>query len=203
MIFRTLVSGAALAVLTATLPALAAPVDAASCVTERAVYELPSEDGVFRAQFITARSAAFGASNLYFRMVSPQRTYWFTMNSSNGYGGYSLDPISDPYLPEAQEDGPRQMIDYITDWDDPNIVVQAERDARLAFYTLDADLNFIGLPQKGEPAIPYLMAPELGLELWYAPSELSEDDGPERDPMPRGLFRFTECLTETPEPAFP
>ncbi len=47
------------------------------------------------------------------------------------------------------------------------------------------------------------MAPELGLELWYAPGALSEDDGEARDPMPRGLFRYTECLAETPPPAFP
>ena len=69
----------------------------ANCPAERAVYTLKS-DPAFSAGFIPAKHFASMASNLYFWIKSPQRTYWFTFGIGNGYTGISLGPVGDPYI---------------------------------------------------------------------------------------------------------
>lgn len=177
--------------------AATAQATAAECPAERAVYTMASDEGSFSITFVPARSFASMASDLYVQLTTPQRDYWFALAMSMGYGGTSLLPVSDPYDDSARDDGPRQLLDRSEDGGSDIL-------PSLRFYALDAELNFADAPpMKGEPALPYLMAPELGLTLWYEPAALSEDAAAERDPMPRGLFRLTDCKDAAPPEAWP
>jgi len=194
--------GAAFAALAFT-PAMAAD-NFASCPYERAVYEMPSEDGMFRVSFVPGLHFASAASTLYMKFESPQRVYWFNFGMSLGYGGTSVNPVSDPYAEDARENGPRDLLPEGEGEDYIDAVNRTNTRNNLVFYTLDAELNLASdAPQAEEPAAPYLMMPELGMTLWYGPAELSDDESAMRDPMPRGTFRLVSCLDEAPPPAFP
>ena len=163
------------------LPALAqAPVAGpARCEAERAVYEMtaPDTDEIWRIGLVPARNMASIASDLYLKLTTPQRDYWFTFSVSQGYSGISVFPVTDPYA----ENGPRDLLgppfganpDSVTD---PDI------------------LNALRLLSRGEDAPPYIMLPEIGRALWYDAAALTEDEPADRDPMPRGVFRRTGCL---------
>lgn len=181
----------------APLPALAA-----ECPAERAVYGLETEDGPLELGFIPARSMATIASDLYLYLTTPQRTYWFTFSVSNGYSGMTLWPVSDPRGPDAEPDGPRQLLDLDAEGED---LAERQDVARsLRFYALDEDLTFWFVPPNtGEPAPHYVMMPEIGLTLWYSPKALTEDATADRDPIPRGIFQQTACLDEPRAPAWP
>ena len=73
------------------LPAMAqAPViGPATCEAERAVYEMtaPETDEVWRIGLVPARNMASIASDLYLKLTTPQRDYWFTFSVSQGYSG--------------------------------------------------------------------------------------------------------------------
>jgi hypothetical protein len=164
----------------------------ATCEAERAVYEMtaPDTDEVWRVGLVPARNMASIASDLYLRLTTPQRDYWFTFSVSQGYSGISVFPVTDPYA----EAGPRDLLgppfganaDGVTDHD----ILGA-----LRFLTLDAELNIAFEPPKsGEDAPPYIMLPEIGRALWYDAAALTEDETADRDPMPRGVFRRTGCL---------
>ncbi len=144
------------------------------------------------------------ASGLYMKFESPQRTYWFNFGSSMGYGGTSVNPVSDPYAEDARENGPRDLLPEGEGEDYVDTVNRTNTRNNLVFYTLDADLNFASdPPQIGEPAPAYLMLPEIGMTLWYGAAALSEDETASRDPMPRGTFRLVSCLEDAPPRAFP
>lgn len=183
----------------ATFPA--GPVRAdTSCPAERATYAMEAEEGTFSVSFVPARSHASMASDLYLRLTTPQRPYWFTLAMSNGYGGTTLLPISDPYHETAREDGPRNLLDA----EDVDAEAYGETLSNLRFYALDERLNIIDEPPASEePAPAFVMMPELGATLWYDPAVVSEDPAAERDPMPRGVFRFGACLDESPPQAWP
>ncbi len=175
---------------------------AEDCPAERAVYTMQSEYGEFRGQFIPSTHFASAASNLYFKLTTPQRPYWFRFASSNGYGGIAVIPIADPYAPEAEENGPADLLGEPED--EFGQVAQRELVATLRFLALDAELQETGNPPSGgDAAPPYLMMPEIGSTLWYAPRALTTDDTAERDPMPRGAFKLAECSPEAPGPAWP
>ena len=176
------------------LPALAqAPVAGpARCEAERAVYEMtaPDTDEIWRIGLVPARNMASIASDLYLKLTTPQRDYWFTFSVSQGYSGISVFPVTDPYA----DSGPRDLLgppfganaDGVTDRD----ILGA-----LRFLTLDAELNIaFEPPMSGEDAAPYIMLPEIGRALWYDAAALTEDETADRDPMPRGVFRRTQCL---------
>jgi len=168
-------------------PALSVP---APCPAERAIYEMRTESGDFAAGFVPARSSAGIASNLYFQLTTPQRSYWFKFAVANGYGGVSLVPISDPYAQAAATDGPREL--------------GAAETAAMGFYAFnDRLLALDAPPQAGEASPSYLMFPEVGAALWYGPAALSEGATDERDPMPLGMFQRTQCLVAPPAPAYP
>lgn len=192
-IMRSLAPAFCCLAISAACPAAA---ETAGCPSERAVYTLESGGDTFTIALVPARSYASMASDLYFKLTTTQRSYWFSLAMSQGYGGMTLLPVGDPYDESARNDGPRQLLDDDEGGDDllPS----------LRFYTLDASLAFIEEPPaKGEPAPAHVMAPELGLALWYNPALLSEDAGAERDPMPRGIFRLTTCLDAAPPKAWP
>lgn len=164
-----------------------------SCSAERAVYTLKS-DPAFTAGFIPAKHFASNVSNLYFRVTSPQRTYWFTFSVGVGYTGISLDPVGDPYV--AQGGDP----------DNGPVVLEPDETSRksLRIYPMDRDFTVREtLPSSGDPAPYAFFASELGSVLWYAPRDVTQDASAERDPMNRGVFILTGCLEQAPKPAFP
>lgn len=172
----------------------------AACPVERTTYAMETEDGDFSVSFVPARSYASMASDLYLRLTTSQRAYWFVLAMSSGYGGTTLLPVSDPYHETAREDGPRNLLDA----EDVDAEVHEETLSNLRFYALDETLNFIEEPPASEePAPAFIMMPELGVTLWYDPSAVSEDLTAERDPMPRGIFRFSACLDNAPPRAWP
>lgn len=191
------------AIIALSLPAAAyaqAPVvGPATCPVERAVYELKWEDETFRAAFIPARTHASIASDLYYRLTTPQRAYWFKFNVSQGYSGMTLFPVSDPYA----EGGPRDLLGQPYG-DSQEAAAATEILTSLRFYSLDSELTFLfEPPMRGEDAPAFVMTPEIGLTLWYSPAAISEDKSAFRDPIPRGLFRRTACLVAPPPEAYP
>lgn len=190
------------ALLLAATPAEAQTEAAPACVAERAVYSMLDEDGEFRITLIPSQNYASAASNLYLKLTTPQRSYWFTFSSSNGYGGTTLLPVSDPYASAAKGDGPKQLLPEAND----SFEEQAQREllATLRFIALDNDLKEqANPPLAGEQAPPYLLLPEIGSTLWYAASALSEDQAAQRDPMSRNAFKLVGCEDEAPPKAWP
>ncbi len=187
----------ALALVLAATPALAE-----DCPAERAVYAMHSDDyGDYRAEFIPTLHMATVASDLYLKLTTTQRTYWFGFSASNGYGGITLLPISDPYSASAKEDGPRDLLGEPAPEEEASFMRQL---AQLRFIALGSDLmEMESPPSSGNAAPPYLIMPELGTSLWYGALALTEDPEAERDPMPRGVFKLTECLKEAPAKAYP
>ena len=180
--------------------ALSMPILAAEdCPAERTLYALTGEEGRFEIGFLPSLHYASMASDLYLFLRTPQRSYWFTFSVSNGYGGMTLLPVTDPHRSDAQPDGPRQLLELGAD--DPEALDVIES---LRFYAMDEDFTFwFDPPNAGDPAPAYIMVPEIGLALWYGPSRLTDDPAAERDPMPRGVFQRVDCLDTIPEPAWP
>lgn len=164
-----------------------------SCPAERAVYTLKS-DPAFSAGFIPAKHHASTASNLYFWIMSPQRTYWFTFGTGVGYTGISLGPVGDPYVADGG------------DPDNGPVVIEPDETSHrsLHIYPLKRDLTVLeNPPSAGDPAPDALFAPEIGSVLWYSPRDVTLDETAERDPMARGVFLRSGCLDEAPKPALP
>lgn len=198
---RRLFCAVALSVLPGAALAQAPVVGPATCEAERAVYEMtaPDTDEVWRIALVPARSPAGIASDLYLKLTTPQRDYWFAFSVSQGYSGVSVFPVADP----DGEGGPRDLLapPFGANADgaaDPDIL------NALRFLSLDADLNVaFEPPVSGEEAPPYLMLPELGRALWYDAAALSGDPTADRDPMPRGVFKRAACLVAPRPPAGP
>lgn len=170
------------------------------CPVERVTYAMGTEDGDFSLSFIPARSYASMASDLYVRLETSQRSYWFVLAMSNGYGGMTMLPVSDPFQESARQDGPRHLLEE----DSVDGQIYAQTLANLRFYVLNEKFDFISEPPvSGDPAPAFIMMPELGATLWYDPAILSEDLAAERDPMPRGVFRIAGCRGNTPSEAWP
>lgn len=172
---------------------------AESCPAERAIYGFASEDGPMEIRLVPARHYASVASDLYLRLTTTQRSYWFGFSVSNGYSGITLLPVSDPTRADAEPDGPEDLLERLGEDGASDGLM-----ANLRFYALDEELGFLASPPvAGEPAPAYVMVPELGVALWYEPSALTDDPTAERDPMSRGVFRQVECLETAPELAWP
>jgi len=171
------------------------------CPVERALYELhePESDEVWRLGFVPARNMASIASDLYLRLTTPQRDYWFTFSVSQGYGGISVLPITDPYV----EPGPTSLL--APPYGDNQAGATSEDvGGWLRFLAFDAELGIADDPPvRGDEAPAHILLPELGQGLWYAASAFTSDAAADRDPMPRGLFARTGCLVVPPPPALP
>lgn len=196
MLCRSLLrlAASAFGVSLAVAPAVAHP-PALECSAEQAVYRLQTDDGLLEIGFIPATAFISAASDLYLYLTTTQRTYWFSFSVSNGYSGMTLHPVSDPSAASAQEGGPRELLqEYLEEDADP---IETEIWSSLRFYALDADMTFLFEPPlSGEPAPAYVMAPEIGLTLWYQPQALTEDTTADRDSIPRGIFPLVECLPQ-------
>jgi hypothetical protein len=164
-----------------------------NCSAERALYTLNS-DPAFTAGFIPALHSASMASNLYFWIKSPQRTYWFTFAVSNGYSGITLGPVGDPYVAAGDDpdNGPVEI----------DVGEFSRRDMRI--YPMRSDMTVLDTPPSaGDPPPPAMFAPEMGTTLWYDVRSVTLDATAQRDSMDRGVFLHTSCLGETPKPAYP
>ncbi|WP_116653819.1 hypothetical protein [Pelagibacterium sediminicola] len=183
---------AALCLLPLPAPAQAPVAGPASCEVERAVYEMtaPDTDEIWRIGLVPARHVASIASDLYLKLTTPQRDYWFTFSVSQGYSGISVFPVSDPYA----EDGPHDLLGPPFGAN-PKGITDPDVLGALRFLTLDTEFNVAFVPpMSGEDAPPYIMLPEIGRALWYDAAALTEDETADRDPMPRGIFKRTQCL---------
>lgn len=138
-----------------------------------------------------ARRHASEASQLYFRLRTPQRAWWFTFSAAQGYGGLTLWPVSDPTTPGAAADGPRELE---TNDQEPPIGIHP---LRRNFEVLEQ------APQLGAEAPEVLFAPGLGAALWYRPEQLAGDSQARREWMPRGVFEQVACLALPHSPAYP
>lgn len=174
----------------------------AGCPAERAVYTLATEGDEYAITLVPARTRAGFSSDLYLRLTTPQRDYWFVFEVAASQGNITLNPVGDPYASEARATGPANTIEaFRSRWPDAPM---DELPSLLRFYALDAELGFtLAQPQQGQPAPPWLLMPELNTALWYHLPALTDDPGAERDPMPRGIFRLTACLDTAPPAAFP
>ena len=174
----------------------------ADCPAERSEYTLVTEGDEFTITLIPARTRAGFSSDLYLRLTTPQRDYWFVFEVAASQGNITLGPVGDPYASDARETGPANTIEaFRSRWPDAPM---DELLSLLRFYALDAELGFtLAQPQQGQPAPAWLLMPELNTALWYHLPALTDDPGAERDPMPRGIFRLTACLDSTPPAAFP
>lgn len=164
-----------------------------ACPAERAVYTLNS-DPAFGAGFIPAKHFASMASNLYFWIKSPQRTYWFTLGVGVGYTGVSLGPVGDPYVAAGG------------DPDNGPVEIEPDEDSYryLRIYPMQRDLTVLENPPiAGDPAPHAMFAPEIGTLLWYSPRDATLDETAERDPMDRGVFIRSGCADAAPPPALP
>jgi hypothetical protein len=190
-ILRPLLLNVAAGFVAISLPAQAQAVPTA-CPAERAVYEMRTgdSDDVWRLDLVPARNMASVASDLYLRLATPERDYWFTFSVAQGYGGISILPITDPYV----EPGPRSLLD-----DDDDAIV-----GWLRFLALDANLDIPDdPPNRGEEAPAYIILPEIGVGIWYDPAAFTGEAGVVRDTMPRGVFRRSACLVAPPPQALP
>jgi hypothetical protein len=186
-----LLAAATLMLLPVTAWAQAPVVGPASCEAERAVYEMsaPDTDAIWRIGLVPARTTASIASDLYLKLTTPQRDYWFTFSVAQGYGSISVFPITDP----NRADGPRDLIGPPFGAN-PDGATDSDILGALRFLSLDAELNVAFVPpMRGEEAPPYIMLPEIGQALWYNAAALSDDPTADRDPMPRGVFKRTQC----------
>ena len=174
----------------------------ADCPAERSEYTLVTEGDEFTITLIPARTRAGFSSDLYLRLTTPQRDYWFVFEVAASQGNITLGPVGDPYASDARETGPANTIEaFRSRWPDAPM---DELLSLLRLYALDAELGFtLAQPQQGQPAPAWLLMPELNTALWYHLPALTDDPGAERDPMPRGIFRLTACLDSTPPAAFP
>lgn len=170
----------------------------ATCPAERAVYELrvPDSDDVWRIELVPAQNTRSIASDLYMKLVTPVRTYWFKFEVSQGYSGISVLPVTDPYSDTGSRDllGP-PFGDNPDGTQDPDVL------STLRFLVFDESLTVLFEPPvSGDEAPPLIMMPEIGQTLWYNTAALTDSAGADRDPMPRGMFKRTGCLVTPHRP---
>lgn len=176
-------------------------IDSAPCPAERAVYELRvlDSENVWKLALIPARNMASMASDLYLRLTTPQRDYWFTFNVAQGYGGVSVFPVTDPY----GQGGPRDLLapPY---GDNPDGVAGDAIGGWVRFLSFDANLSVtFDPPMRGAAAPSYIFLPEIGQGLWYAAADFTDDPAADRDLLPVGIFKQSACLVVPPPPALP
>lgn len=179
------------------VPVAAETAVAGSCPAERALYELRDAESeeAWKLRLVPARNMASIASDLYLNLVTPQRSYWFTFSVSQGYGGISILPVSDPHI----EPGPRDLLSG------PEGEARMEEiGGFLRFLAFDAALGIANdPPNRGDEAPRHILLPELGQGLWYSAAAFTDDPAADRDPMPRGLFRQSGCLAAPGPQALP
>jgi hypothetical protein len=145
------------------------PLPAPACPIDRQIYQLQS-DRRFTAGFDRAGPPPTAASDLYFWLKTPGRTYRFVFHSPNGYGGTHIVPAS---AKESEEEAIRPI----------------------PFDAFRADLSvYRSPPTSADPAPARLFARGLGPELWYNSVALAGgDEAAKPESMPIGMFVPAAC----------
>jgi len=157
---------------------------AAACPVEQATYTLRGAPGV-TAGFAKQRYQINYASDLFFWVKTPDeggRTWWFSMNSPNGYGGVFLSPdvdattIKEEDREAEQPATPREPIEFDLD-------------------TFDAAYGHLdNPPQAGDAAPAHLFARGLGPLLWYNPVGAANGDKSAKSAsVPIAMYDLTGC----------
>lgn len=159
---------------------------AASCPVEQAVYRLrPNPD--FTAGFVRQDRRKVRASDLVLWLKTPQRTYFFSFASPNGYGGTYLVPDIDPRAAAGMSDEEERRA--------TGRASTAIEPLSIHFDAFEADLDaYEWPPQSGQPAPSFLFARGLGPALNYEWTALAGGDpGAVRESMPIGMFERAGC----------
>jgi hypothetical protein len=161
------------------LLAEASPARGAACTAERARYV--QAGGGFTAALVYAGSYGTAASNLFFKVEGKGRQLWFRFQTSNGYGGIYLEPISDPDTAN-KESGPASLA-----------TGEESGDAQaIAFIPYRSNLIEIAdPPQAGDAPPPVIVLPGLGVLLWYGFD--AADGVAQRVAMSRSAFQLARC----------
>lgn len=171
--------------LTALLLAAAVPTPPA-CPIERAVYRLRGAP-TFVAGFARQDRRNAAVSDLAFWVETPNRTYWFSFGSPNGYGGTFITPGLDPRRSAKRSD------------DEEHAALQrlkaVEEPVSLGFHAFDSGLEAFPYPPGSDSSPPALVfVPDLGRTLWYSPATLAGGEETARqEAMPTGFFEPAGC----------
>jgi len=157
---------------------------APACTAEHAQYQLRGAPGV-TAGFAKQRFQINFASDLFFWVRTPDeggRTWWFSMNAPNGYGGVSLSPDVDAtkITEEDREAEPPTAPEQPIEFD---------------FDTFDADYGYLdNPPQADTPAPAHLLARGLGPLLWYNPvGAANGDKNAKAASIPIAMYDLAGC----------
>ncbi len=164
---------------------------APDCPIDRAVYRLHGSPR-FSAGFARQDRRKGLHSNLAFWLRTPDHTYWFSMESPNGYGGVYIRPNLDPRRSvRLDDDAERDEHERIEALEPPRIPLDAFR----------PDLSAFDTPPQAEDAAPALLfARGLGPALWYDWTRLGAGDPRAvQESMPIGLFEPAGCDGPPPE----
>ena len=171
--------------------ASAQPLPIPACPIERPVYRLRGSPE-FTTGFARQDRRKSLASNLAFWLRTPDHTFWFAMESPNGYGGLYVRPDIDPRRSVRLDDeAERAANERIETLDPPRLPLDAFR----------ADLSaYDNAPQADDPPPALLFARALGPALWYDWTRLGGGDpGALQESMPIGLFEPAGCDGPPPE----
>ena len=172
--------------------AAAQPLAVPDCPIDRAVYRLHGNPE-FTAGFALQDRRNGLHSNLAFWLRTPEHTYWFSMESPNGYGGIYIRPNIDPRRSVRLDDDAER---------DEHERIEALEPQRIPLDAFRADVSAFDTPPQSEDAPPALLfARSLGPELWYDWTRLGAGDpGAVQESMPIGLFEPAGCDGPPPEP---
>jgi hypothetical protein len=129
----------------------------AQCPADLATYSMTGADG-FSINFSKQKSPK-AWSNIQANLTTPTRHFDFEFTASNGYSQNYMVILSK--------------------------VIKIKQELPIIF--LDKDLNALNLPQAGEAAPQFLIAPELGAWLYYARFKTQEY-------IPTGVWKLSGCL---------
>ena len=171
-------------------PASAELIASADCPIEKTVYALADTPGI-TAGFARQVVQTSFASDLVFWLKTPRRTFWFSFNAPNGYGGTSISPDIDPALarePTDAELDARDAAESVPDAPEPEYL-------GFDFDAFDGSLDVYDNPPQSDDLAPALLfARGLGPALWYNPAGVAGTDAKvAAESIPIGFWRPAEC----------
>lgn len=171
--------------------------DAPKCAIDKAVYVLKGAPE-YTAGF-TKLAHGRMTSDLLFWMKTPKRTFWFSFESPNGYGGTWIVPSVSAELldkEDMREEGePPQAI---KDWEASAKKAGDAPDPlrTITFDTFDPDLAAAeGPPQSEDGAPARIFMRGIGQALWYSWDwAAAGDPKAEQESMPTAMWEPKECV---------
>jgi hypothetical protein len=163
----------------------AAPLAAPACPIDKAVYRL-ADAPEYSAGFAPQERRKRVVSDLVLWVKTPKRTYWFSFQAPNGYGGTYISPDIDPAASARMSD------DEEADAADKR---EGAEPVMIEFDAFDGNLKASKTPpQAADKAPALLFARGLGPALWYNPAGLAGSDATAaQESMPIGFFRASGC----------